>query len=205
MAQASAGISGDAGARAGSIVRSAAIGLWLVLIALDFFIPDPITFAWRQVFALALTAGGLAACIAFLFAGHRVLAVLFAAAAALALWQDAQPWFAKAAGSCAHRRGCHRCRAPLCHWIHRCRDHLGARSGQPYRRPLPCTPQRRSPRCGRGGSGDRRPVELAACLRLAAADRCRRSGRRTSFSSLAAAAASAGPLYDCRTAARPAI
>jgi beta-N-acetylhexosaminidase len=36
-----------------------------------------------------------AVCIAFLFAGHRFLAVLFAAAAALALWQDAQPWFAK--------------------------------------------------------------------------------------------------------------
>ena len=60
MGQASAGASGDR-ARAGLIVRSAAIASWLVLIALGFFVSDPITFAWRQYFALALAAAGLIA------------------------------------------------------------------------------------------------------------------------------------------------
>ena len=95
MAQAPAGAGGDGGARAKLIVRSVAVALLLVLIGLDLLIPDPFAFAWRQSFALALAAGGLAACIAFLFAGYRWLAVLFAAAAGFALWQDAQPWIAR--------------------------------------------------------------------------------------------------------------
>ena len=95
MAQAPAGAGGDGGARARLIARSVAVALLLVLVGLDLLIPDPFTFAWRQSFALALAACGLAACIVLLFAGYRWLAVLFAAAAGLAVWQDVEPWIAR--------------------------------------------------------------------------------------------------------------
>lgn len=95
MAQAPAGAGGDGGARARLIARSVAVALLPVLVGLDLLIPDPFTFAWRQSFALALAACGLAACIVLLFAGYRWLAVLFAAAAGLAVWQDVEPWIAR--------------------------------------------------------------------------------------------------------------
>ena len=95
MAQAPAGAGGDGGASTRLIARSAAVALLLVLVGLDLLIPDPFTFAWRQSFALALAACGLAACIVLLFAGYRWLAVLFAAAAGLAVWQDVEPWIAR--------------------------------------------------------------------------------------------------------------
>jgi beta-N-acetylhexosaminidase len=95
MAQAPAGAGGYGGAWLKVLVRSVAIVLLLVLLGLDVLIPDPFTFAWRQSLALALAACGLAACIASLFAGYRWLAVLFAAAAGLAGWQDVAPWIAR--------------------------------------------------------------------------------------------------------------
>ncbi len=86
----SAGRIGDA--RSAILMRSAGVALALVLIGLGFLIPEPIVFAWRHTFSLALVASGLTACIVWLLAGHGQVATLFAAGAAFALWQDAKPW-----------------------------------------------------------------------------------------------------------------
>jgi beta-N-acetylhexosaminidase len=79
-------------ARSAVVVRSVGVVLGLMLIGLGFLIPESFVFAWRQTFALALVASGLAACIVSLLAGYGVLATLFAAGAAFALWQDAKPF-----------------------------------------------------------------------------------------------------------------
>jgi beta-N-acetylhexosaminidase len=77
------------------IVRSAAIALWLVLIGLGFFMPDPIVFGWRHALTLAITACALVVGLALLLLGHRWLPILFAAAAVLAVWQNMEPWIAR--------------------------------------------------------------------------------------------------------------
>jgi beta-N-acetylhexosaminidase len=86
----SAGRIGDA--RSAILMRRAGVASALVLIGLGLLIPEPIVFAWRHTFSLALVASGLTACIVWLLAGHGQVATLFAAGAAFALWQDAKPW-----------------------------------------------------------------------------------------------------------------
>jgi beta-N-acetylhexosaminidase len=81
-----------ADARSAVVLRSIGVAFGLMLIGLDLLIPEPVVFAWRHTFSLALVASGLAACIVSLLAGYSVVATLFATGAAFALWQDAKPF-----------------------------------------------------------------------------------------------------------------
>jgi beta-N-acetylhexosaminidase len=77
------------------MMRGVVVALWPILIGLGFFIPDPIVFGWRHALALAISAAALAIGLALLLTGHRSLPILFAAVAALAIWQDVDPWIAR--------------------------------------------------------------------------------------------------------------
>jgi hypothetical protein len=85
----------DGGMRARLVVRSGAVALWVVLIGLGCFVPDPIVFGWRHALALGIGACALAVGLALLSGGYRWLAMPFAAAVVLAAWQDVQPWLAR--------------------------------------------------------------------------------------------------------------
>ncbi len=74
-----------------SVRRGAGIVLAVVLIGLDWLISDPIVFPWRNAVCLALATCETIACLIWLFAGHRVIAALFAVSAALAVAMAVTP------------------------------------------------------------------------------------------------------------------
>lgn len=83
------------GARSKTLMRSAVVALALVLIGLDFLLGESIFFTWRLTAVAALVAAALAVCVTLVLARWRWTAALFALAAALGLWQGAQPWLAE--------------------------------------------------------------------------------------------------------------
>ena len=95
MAHSSSGANPARSTRLVVLLRSLAVAAALILIGLDLLIPEPIVFAWRQTVVAVLAALGLAAGLAMFFAGYRLIAVLFAASAVLALWQGAQDRIAR--------------------------------------------------------------------------------------------------------------